>query len=85
MGGNLAKKSMSVLKRSRQAAKRRSDNKSKKIKLRKALKKIKTIKEKDELQKSLPDIQKLIDKSVKKGIIHKNTAARMKSKLMHNK
>lgn len=78
----MAKKSLSVLKRTRQAAKRRIDNRAKKLKLRKALKKIKTTKEKDEFQRLLSDIQKLIDKSVKKGIIHKNTAARMKSKLM---
>lgn len=78
----MAKKSISVLKRTRQAEKRRIENRVKKIKLKKALKKIKTIKEKEEITKLIPEIQKLIDKSVKQGIIHKNTAARMKSKLM---
>jgi small subunit ribosomal protein S20 len=78
----LAKKSLSVIKRTRQALKRRLTNKTKKIKLRKELKKIKLIKEKETLQKSLPGIQKLIDKSVKQGILHKKTASRVKSRLM---
>ncbi len=81
----MAKKSLSVIKRTRQEAKRRAVNKTKKIKLRKALKQVKSITEKESLQKSLPEIQKLIDKSVKTGIIHKNTAARIKSKLMRKK
>jgi len=81
----LAKKSLSVIKRTRQAAKRRMVNKTKKFKLRKELKKIKSVKEPETLQKSLPDVQKLIDKSVKRGILHKNTAARIKSKLMRKK
>jgi len=78
----LAKRSLSSLKRVRQAAKRRIHNRQKKQKLRKALKEIKSIKEKEEILKTLPKIQALIDKSAQKGIIHKNTAARIKSKLM---
>jgi len=78
----LAKRSLSSLKRVRQAGKRRIQNRLKKQKLRKALKEIKSIKEKEEILKTLPKIQALIDKSAQKGIIHKNTAARIKSKLM---
>ena len=78
----MAKRSLSSLKRVRQAGKRRIQNRLKKQKLRKALKEIKSIKEKEEILKTLPKIQALIDKSAQKGIIHKNTAARIKSKLM---
>ncbi|MDX1535258.1 MAG: 30S ribosomal protein S20 [Candidatus Spechtbacterales bacterium] len=35
----------------------------------------------DEAKKLLPTIYKAIDKSVKKGILHKNTASRRKSSL----
>lgn len=78
----LAKRSLSSLKRVRQAAKRRIQNRQKKHRLRKLLKEIKGIKVNDEFLKLLPKVQKMVDKSVQKGIIHKNTAARIKSKLM---
>lgn len=78
----MAKKSKSVLKTTRQAAKRRIMNRTKKQKLRKMLKDVRNIKEKDELLKILPKVQANIDKSVKFRIIHKNTAARLKSKIV---
>ncbi len=78
----MAKRSLSSLKRVRQAEKRRNQNRLKKLKLRKLLKEIKGTKEKDEFLKLFPKVQKTVDMSVQKGIIHKNTAARIKSKLM---
>lgn len=78
----MAKKSESVLKTARQAEKRRVRNRFKKARLKKLLKQIKSTKDKEEFRKLLPRAQTLIDKSVQKGVIHKNTAARLKSKLM---
>jgi small subunit ribosomal protein S20 len=48
------------------------------------LKEIKGLKEKAAILESLPKVQALVDKSVKRGLVHKNTAARIKSKLMRN-
>lgn len=78
----MAKKSKSVLKTARQAEKRRILNRHKKQKLKKMLKEIRNIKDKDAYSEALPKVQALIDKSAQKGIIHKNTAARLKSKLV---
>lgn len=40
-------------------------------------------KKRDEFTKKLPEIMSIIDKSVKGNIIHKNNAARKKSRLAH--
>jgi len=78
----LAKRTLSALKSVRQANARRVKNRQKKLKLRKMLKEIKGLKEKAAILESLPKVQALVDKSVKRGLVHKNTAARIKSKLM---
>lgn len=75
------KKSRSVLKRIRQNRKRYLRNKARKEKLKSAIKELKKITNKDEALKLFPRVQSIIDKAVKVGIIHKNKAARIKSKL----
>lgn len=48
---------------------------------RTALKSIREITDKKEASKSLPEMISMLDKLVKKNIIHKNKAANLKSKL----
>ncbi len=50
--------------------------------MRNALRDIKMIEVKAEAQAQLPKVESLIDKLAKKGIIHKNKAANLKSGLM---
>ena len=78
----MAKRSLSSIKKVRQSAKRRIQNRQKKQKLRKSLKEIRGVKEKEEFLKLLPKFQTMIDKAARKGIIHKKTAARIKSRLV---
>ena len=78
----MAKRTISGLKRVRQDLKKRRSNRSLKLRLRRTLKEIKSLKEKVTYDEFLPKVQTKIDKAVKKGIIHKNTAARIKSRIM---
>lgn len=72
------KKKSSVVKRARQALVRRKANSAVKSKMRKEIKKLKAAGEKaGQLSKTYSEI----DKAVKKGTIHKRTAARQKSRL----
>lgn len=74
----------SALKRHRQNQRRRLVNTRNAHKLRTQLKKLKTAiagKKVDEAKAILPQTFSLIDKSVQKGVIKKNTAARYKSRL----
>ena len=48
----------------------------------KQYKKLIVAKKLDEAKKMLPVLQKVIDKSLKRGVIKKNNAARKKSRLM---
>ena len=77
----------SAEKRVRQNEKRRAINKSNVSKLRTQIKKLRTALasgNKEETQQLLQPTISLIDKSVNKGLLHKNTAARYKSRLtMH--
>jgi small subunit ribosomal protein S20 len=43
---------------------------------------VRTTPGKDEALTALPEAISVIDRSVKKGILHRNTAARVKSKLV---
>jgi small subunit ribosomal protein S20 len=81
----MAKRSRSVLKRIRQSKKRRERNRAQKLKLKKLLKEIKKVFDPEEYKKQLIVVQSAIDKAVKRHLIHKNAAARMKSKLMRKK
>ncbi len=75
------KRSLSVLKRIRQNRRRYLRNKARKERLKNAIKELKKITNKEEALKLFPRVQSIIDKAVKVGIIHKNKAARIKSKL----
>jgi small subunit ribosomal protein S20 len=68
----------------RQSKRRQERNKGNKTRLKTQLKKVRTAAEAgqySEVKKLLPETYSLIDKSVKKGIIRKNTASRYKSRL----
>ena len=74
----------SAVKRYRQSQKRQAINTTNRHKLKTQLKKLKTAvaaKKADDAKGLLPQTFKLIDKSVQKGVIKKNTAARYKSRL----
>ena len=74
----------SAEKRVRQSEKRRAINHSHKTKVRTYIKKLRAALDTgktDEVQKVLPDAISVIDKSVQKGVLHKNAAARYKSRL----
>jgi small subunit ribosomal protein S20 len=65
----------------RQAAKRRERNKYYGKTTRNAIRDLKVLKTNGEASKELPDVASMIDKLAKRGIIHKNKAANLKSKL----
>jgi len=74
----------SAEKRVRQSEKRRTINRGHKTKVRTYIKKLRAALvsgKSDEVQKVLPDAISVIDKSVQKGVLHKNAAARYKSRL----
>jgi small subunit ribosomal protein S20 len=50
--------------------------------MRTSIKKIQAAQDKAEAQALLPEVVSVIDKTVKRGVIHKNMAARYKSKLV---
>lgn len=69
----------------RQAAKRRDRNKYYGKTTRNAIRELKTSTEKKVYDEKLPDVVSMIDKLAKRGIIHKNKAANLKSKLAKRK
>ena len=71
----------SALKRIRQTEKRRVHNRYYGKTMRNAVRKFRTMDNKKEAEEKLPGIVSLIDKLVKRSIIHKNKAANLKSKL----
>ncbi|MDD4208811.1 MAG: 30S ribosomal protein S20 [Bacteroidales bacterium] len=72
----------SALKRIRQNEKRRLENRYWAKTMRNALKKARNLSDASELKSKMPTISSLIDKVAKKGVIHKNKAANLKSGLM---
>jgi len=72
---------LSSEKRIRQTIKRREHNRYYGKTMRNAIKKFRTLENKEEAAKKLAEMYSLIDKTAKKGIIHKNKAANLKSKL----
>jgi len=77
----------SAAKRDRQNEKKRLINKSNKSKLRTQIKKLRSAlsgKDKNNSNELLNPTISLIDKAVNKGILHKNTAARHKSRLTNH-
>jgi small subunit ribosomal protein S20 len=65
----------------RQAAKRAERNKYYGKTTRNAIRDLRALKEKSEAGKKLIDVTSMIDKLARRGIIHKNKAANLKSKL----
>ena len=80
----MAKRNKSALKANRQNVKRREHNRELRSKLRTGLKAIrKSLDDKnvEGAKAALKTLQSLVDKMATKGIIHKNTASRLKSRL----
>lgn len=69
----------------RQAAKRRDRNRYYGKTTRNAVRDLKTISEPAGYTEKLPSVISMIDKLAKRGIIHKNKAANLKSKLAKKK
>jgi small subunit ribosomal protein S20 len=65
----------------RQAAARRERNKYYGKTTRNAIRSLKTVSDKNAYDEKLPDVVSMIDKLAKRGVIHKNKAANLKSKL----
>ena len=77
----------SAEKRIRQNEKRRVINRGSRSAMRTEIKKLRTaltLGDADRAQQLLPAVVSIIDRSVQKGVLHRNTAARYKSRLtMH--
>ena len=74
----------SAEKRMRQNEKRRVINRGNRTKVRSYIKKLRSAIESgkaDEIKSVLPEAMSVIDKSVQKGVLHANAAARYKSRL----
>ena len=74
----------SAEKRVRQSEKRRVINRGNRSKVRTYIKKVRAAldsEKSDEIQSVLPETISVIDKAVQKGVMHKNAAARYKSRL----
>lgn len=69
----------------RQAAKRRDRNRYYGKTTRNAIRDLKTLDSTSEYTAQLPNVESMIDKLAKRGIIHKNKAANLKSKLAKKK
>ncbi len=72
----------SALKRIRQTEKRRLQNRYYKKAARTAVKNLRDLKDKAEAQTFLPKVISMIDRLAKRGNIHRNKAANLKSGLM---
>ena len=80
----MAKRTKSALKANRQNIKRREHNRQMRSKLRSALKSIRASLDAKDLKAAkaaLGQTVSIVDKMASKGIIHKNTASRYKSRL----
>ena len=80
----MAKRTKSALKANRQNIKRRENNRQMRSKLRTALKAIRAsldAKDVEGAQSALSNTVSIVDKMATKGIIHRNTAGRYKSRL----
>ena len=80
----MAKRTKSALKANRQNIRRREHNRQLRSRLRTALKAIRTsldAKDLDAAKTALSQTVSIVDKMATKGIIHRNTAGRYKSRL----
>lgn len=69
-------------KRLRQNQRARVRNKAVRSLMRTSIRKIQTSEDKAQAAALLPEVVSVIDRTAKKGVIHKNMAARYKSKLV---
>jgi len=65
----------------RQATKRRERNRYYGKTTRNAVRELRAVEDKNAAGEKLPDVISMIDKLAKKGVIHKNKASNLKSKL----
>jgi small subunit ribosomal protein S20 len=80
----VAKRTKSALKANRQNIKRREHNRQMRSRLRTALKAIRASLDEDDVEgakTALGETVSIVDKMATKGIIHRNTAGRYKSRL----
>jgi small subunit ribosomal protein S20 len=77
----ISKKSLSVLKRQRQQKKAYLRNKQYKSQMKTAVKKVLAASNREEAESVYREAVSIIDTLVSKGIIHKNKAARRKSRI----
>jgi len=80
----VAKRTKSALKANRQNVKRREQNRQMRSRLRTALKAIRTSLDANDVEgakSALSATMSIVDKMATKGIIHRNTAGRYKSRL----
>ncbi len=75
--------SLSTKKRLRQSKKAQARNRANKTRLKSELKKMRSMASVNasEASKTLPETYSVIDKAVRKGVLHKNAAARHKARL----
>ncbi len=71
----------SCIKRIKQAEKANERNRFYRATLRTEVKKIRSLTDRTEAQEQLKSVYSILDKLVKKGLIHKNKSANQKSKL----
>lgn len=71
----------SALKRLRQSQRRRAANKAKLSRLKTAIKRVRLATEPDPASKAFRHAARLLDRAVSQGLVHRNTAARNKSRL----
>jgi small subunit ribosomal protein S20 len=80
----VAKRTKSALKANRQNIRRREQNRQMRSRLRTALKKIRASLDENDVaaaKSALSETVSIVDKMATKGIIHRNTAGRYKSRL----
>ncbi len=68
----------------RQSRKRNERNRYYGKTTRNAIRDLRAVGDKTEAGKAMPDVASMIDKLAKRGVIHKNKAANLKSKLAKN-
>jgi len=76
----MAKKKISVLRKIRKDEKRRARNRMYKMRIKETFKKILKEKNVEKKRELLNLLYKYVDKAVKRGVIHENKGARIKSK-----
>ena len=77
----MAKRTRSAQKQARQGVRRRLQNRTRKLALKKAIKELAAAKDKTEAAQLLPKVQSVIDRSARHGVIRRKTASRIKSQL----